>query len=77
MVQFYSASEGIRVFGLLCNALLLSLDQYDVGRVWCGELHYDKGLGALALPGFARMRLHLDRSEQEPGLNDIIVRSVN
>lgn len=63
-----TAAECQRVFGLICGALLFGEQAYDIGRVWCGEVRYDKESGALTLPCFARAALRLCRTEDAAGL---------
>ena len=65
------------VFSKLCDTLLFGGLAYEVKRVWCGKVTYDRELGALVLPCYARLRLAVQASEGVDGALDFVIRRVS
>lgn len=65
------------VFSKLCDALLFGGLAYEVKRVWCGKVAYDRELGALVLPCYARLWLAVQASEGGDGALDFVIRRVS
>lgn len=71
------SAEAQRIFGLICDVLLFSQREYDVTRCWCGKAAFEKELGALVLPCFARLRMTVTARRDEANIRDFVIRRVS
>lgn len=72
-----TSAKCLRLFGLIASGLLLEQQQYEVLRVWCGKVAFDKDLGMLVLPCFAKTRLSVCAQRSETALSDFRIRKVS
>ncbi|WP_312643382.1 hypothetical protein [Hydrogenoanaerobacterium sp.] len=70
------AAECQRVFGKICNSLLFVQQEYEVTRVWCGKVQFEKELGALVLPCYAKLHLTVCQQRQEQAIGNYVIRRV-
>lgn len=70
-------AECQRIFGMICDNLLFTKSKYDVMRIWCGHVQFEKDLGALVLPCYAKLRLTVNHHSQEQSISDFKIRRVN
>lgn len=69
-----TAAECLHLLELVAGGLLLEQQEFEVLRVWCGKVSFDKELGALVLPCFAKTHLTVGVSHNETDIKDFVIR---
>lgn len=69
-----TAAECLHLLELVAGGLLLGQQEYEVLRVWCGKVSFDKELGALTLPCFAKTHLTVGVNHSETDLKEFVIR---
>lgn len=72
-----TSAECQRIFGVICDRLLFAQTEYLTSRIWCEKVRYEKEIGALVLPCFARLKIMVTQTQNENGITNFIIRRVN